>query len=136
MTKEEKLKWLEQHQSSTPSHWREKAEWERENRAWIRHSQFIAVIMLSRMDELHLTQTSLAERMGCSQQYVSRILKGRENLSLETIAKIEEALQISVISHPRRYNIEEDDSVNMAAEVPPFLSPASKQCSSNAVRGR
>lgn len=126
MTKEEKLKWLEQHKSTTPSHWREKAEWERENRAWIRHSQFIAVVMLSRMDELHLTQTALAERMGCSQQYVSRILKGKENLSLETISKIEEALQMSIITHPRRYNVEEDNSVNMVAEEPPVLSPAFK----------
>lgn len=119
MTKAEKLKWLEQHQSDTPSHWREQAEWERENRAWIRHSQFIAVIMLSRMDELHLTQTSLAERMGCSQQYVSRILKGKENLSLETISKIENALQMPIITHHRRYTIEEDSTTGMVAEEKP-----------------
>lgn len=119
MTKEEKLKWLEQHQSATPSHWREQAEWERKNRAWIRHSQFIAVIMLSRMDELHLTQTSLAERMGCSQQYVSRILKGKENLSLETISKIEEALQVSIFAHSHRYVFEEDSSTGMVAEEEP-----------------
>lgn len=119
MTKEEKLRWLEQHQSATPSHWREQAEWERRNRAWIRHSQFIAVIMLSRMDELHLTQTSLAERMGCSQQYVSRILKGKENLSLETIAKIEEALQMQIFTHHRRYVIEDDSQTSMVAEEEP-----------------
>lgn len=115
MTKEEKLRWLEQHQSNNPSHWREKAEWERENRGWIRHSQFIAVIMLSRMGELNLTQTSLAERMGCSQQYISKILKGKENLSLETISKIEEALQIPIITHSRRYSIV-DNSVGIVAE--------------------
>ena len=124
MTKEEKLKWLEQHQSATPSHWREQAEWERENRAWIRHSQFIAVIMLSRMDELHLTQTSLAERMGCSQQYVSRILKGKENLSLETISKIEEALQMPIITHHRRYIIEDDSAAGKVAEEEPAYLPS------------
>lgn len=99
--------------------WREQAEWERDNRAWIRHSQFIAIIMLSRMNKLHLTQTSLAERMGCSQQYVSRILKGKENLSLETISKIEEALQMSIITHHHRYIIEEDCSTDMIAEEEP-----------------
>ena len=44
------------------------------------------------MRALGMTQKSLAEKMGCSQQYVSLLLKGGENLTLETIAKIEEAL--------------------------------------------
>ena len=35
------------------------------------------------------SQTELAHKMGCSQQYVSKILKGQENLSLETISKTE-----------------------------------------------
>jgi transcriptional regulator with XRE-family HTH domain len=41
-----------------------------------------------------------AERMGCSQQYVSKILKGRENLSLETLAKIEDALNLRLVYEP------------------------------------
>ena len=40
----------------------------------------IAMKMLDRMEELGLTQKMLAERMGCSQQYVSKVLRGRENL--------------------------------------------------------
>ncbi|OFX81522.1 MAG: hypothetical protein A2W86_08230 [Bacteroidetes bacterium GWD2_45_23] len=36
--------------------------------------------------------------MDVSPQYVSKIIKGRENLSLETIWKIEEALGITLIS--------------------------------------
>ena len=35
--------------------------------------------------------------MGCSQQYVSRILKGTENLSIETITKIESALNLGIL---------------------------------------
>ena len=53
--------------------------------------------MLDRMEELGITQKALAERLGCSQQYVSKILKGGENLSLETIFKIEEALQLLLV---------------------------------------
>lgn len=49
------------------------------------------------MEELGLTQKSLAQRMGCSQQYISRVLKGTENLSIETIAKIERALEIEIL---------------------------------------
>lgn len=41
-----------------------------------------------------MTQKMLAEKMNCTQQYISKILKGRENLSLEAISKIENALYI------------------------------------------
>ena len=88
---------LRQHQSSAPSKWRERAQWRRENKSWLRHSQHIAMMMLDRMEDLHMTQSSLAELMGCSQQYVSRILKGHENLSIETICKIEDALNIAIL---------------------------------------
>lgn len=36
--------------------------------------------------------------MNCTQQYVSKVLKGRENLSLETMCKIEDALDIKVLN--------------------------------------
>ena len=88
---------LRQHQSSAPSKWRERAQWRRENKSWLRHSQHIAMMMLDRMEDLHMTQSGLAELMGCSQQYVSRILKGHENLSIETICKIEDALNIAIL---------------------------------------
>ena len=88
---------LKEHNSSTPSKWREKAEWRQANKSWLRYSQRIAMMMLDKMDELGLTQKSLAERMGCSQQYISRVLKGTENLSIETISKIETALELEIL---------------------------------------
>ena len=81
----------------TPSHWREEAEARRANKPWLRFSQQVAIAMLDRMEQLGLTQKKLAERMGCSQQYVSKVLKGRENLSIETIFKIEDALQLHIL---------------------------------------
>lgn len=88
---------LKKHQSTTPSRWRERAEWRQENKSWLRHSQHIAMMMLDKMEALGLTQREVAERMGCSQQYVSRILKGHENLSIETMCKIEEALDLVIL---------------------------------------
>lgn len=88
---EKTLKYLEEHQSETPSKWREEAQWRRENRDWLRYSQRIAVLLLLYMKSERLTQAEMAERMGCTQQYVSKILKGSENLTIETIAKIERA---------------------------------------------
>lgn len=90
---------LKEHQSSSPSKWRKNAEWRIANKSWLRYSQHIAMIMLDKMDELGMTQKHLSELMGCSQQYVSKILKGQENLSLETLAKIERCLQIPLLEH-------------------------------------
>ena len=64
---------------------------------WTQYSQSIAAIMSKRMAELGLTQRMLAEKMDCSQQYISNVLKGEKNMSLETICKIENALGIEII---------------------------------------
>ena len=112
------IDFLKAHESPTPSRWREEAEWRRANREWLRYSQYIAIRMLSRMDELHITQTILAEKMGCSQQYISKVLKGKENLSLETISKIESALDLdlikSALSFVKEYDYQETEERTVA----------------------
>lgn len=95
--KKKTQEFLEAHQSKTPSAWREEAEWRRNNWSWLRHSQKIAVKVLLQMKQEGLTQKALAERMNCTQQYVSKILKGKENMSLDTLSKLEDALGISLI---------------------------------------
>lgn len=57
----------------------------------------IAMRVLDEMENKGLTQKEFAQRVGCSQQYISRILKGKENLSIETISKIEAALGVSIL---------------------------------------
>ena len=52
---------------------------------------------LDEMENKGLTQKEFAQRVGCSQQYISRILKGKENLSIETISKIEAGLGVSIL---------------------------------------
>lgn len=116
--KSKTLEFLEAHQSQTPSKWREEAEWRRGNWSWLRHSQRIAVKVLLEMKQKGLTQKALAERIGYTQQYVSKILKGKENMSLETLSKLEDALGISLINdgevtYP---HIAEDTAVDMVAE--------------------
>lgn len=44
-----------------------------------------------------MTQTALAAKMGCTQQYVSLILKGNENLTLDILTKLEDALGIKIL---------------------------------------
>lgn len=85
--------------SSTPSEWREKAQWRRENREWLKKSREIALAVLNAISNNPvMTQKELARQMGVSPQYVSKILKGEENLSLQTITKLESILEIELIS--------------------------------------
>ena len=95
--KKKTQEFLEAHKSEMPSKWREEAEWRRDNWSWLRHSQKIAVKVLLQMKQEGLTQKALAERMNCTQQYVSKILKGKENMSLDTLSKLEDALGINLI---------------------------------------
>lgn len=96
--KNKTMQYLEEHQSETPSMWREEAQWRRENRDWLRYSQRIAILLLLYMKKEGLTQAAMAERIGCTQQYVSKLLKGTENLTIETIAKIEHAINQKLIA--------------------------------------
>ena len=68
------------------------------NRSWLIRSQAIAMKILDKMQEQRWTQAKVAEMLGCSQQYVSRIVKGGENLSLEMLSRIEDTLGIEVFS--------------------------------------
>ena len=70
---------------------------ENKGEKWMCHSQAIAATMSNRMEELGMTQRVLAEKMNCTQQYVSKVLKARENLSLETLCKIENTLGIKIL---------------------------------------
>lgn len=89
---------LKKHSSLTPSKWRECAEYRIANKSWLQYSQRVAMMMLDKMEIGGINQKELARRMGCSQQYISKILKGKENLSIETLLKIEDALQITVMT--------------------------------------
>lgn len=88
---------LKSHSSAMPSEWKEEAEYRLKNKTWLRYSQMIAMKMLDKMEFLGITQKVLAEKMGCSQQYISKILRGKENLSLETLCKIEDALELQLV---------------------------------------
>lgn len=96
------------------SNWRDKAEWRRQNNDWLKNSQKVAILVLTYMEERQITQEELANRMGVTQQYVSKIVKGSENLSFQTVSKIESVLGISILS------------INSVSKVKSFLNKAKK----------
>ena len=97
------IEFLEAHQSPTPSRWREDAQWRRDNEYWLKYSRFITLQVMRAMDEQSVTQVELAKRMGCTQQYVSNLLKGSSNMTLETIARLENSLNIDLIKSALTY---------------------------------
>jgi transcriptional regulator with XRE-family HTH domain len=86
---------------SEPSGWLEDARWRKENRVWLRRSQSIALKILRTLREKKMSQKELAEIVGVSPQQVSKIVKGKENLTLETIARLEKALGIVLMDVPQ-----------------------------------
>jgi transcriptional regulator with XRE-family HTH domain len=83
------------------STWSEDADYRLKNHKWLRYSGSVAIRALAAMEDKEgMTQKQLAEIMGVSPQQINKILKGHENLTLESIAKLSEALGVELISFP------------------------------------
>ena len=97
----EKLSTLVSDQSSD---WKAKAKYRRDNREWLKKSAAIAIRVLNALKAQNLSQKELAERMNISPQQISKIVKGQENLTLETISNLEKALGIQIMDEKANYN--------------------------------
>ena len=85
----------------TQSNYLQNAQFRIENRKWLNYSSNIALRIIAALEQqAHMTQKALAEKLEVSPQYINKILKGQENLSLATIAKLSEVLNIELISFP------------------------------------
>ena len=93
MSNLEKLNKILSNQKST---WEEEAKWREKNEEWLSQSFDIAVRILDTLRAKKMTQKELAEKMNVSPQFINKIVKGQENLSLETIAKLNRALGINL----------------------------------------
>ena len=91
----------------------------RENREWLRMSQSIALLVLDYLHNSGATQKELAERMGVSPAYIAKLVKGGENLSLETICKLQAATGIKLVTVIEPY------SSKMTLVLPPSNTESS-----------
>lgn len=69
-----------------------------ENRAMLRESQKIALKILSKLEELNWTQKDLAREMSVSPQHINKIVKGKENFSIDTQIKLQTILDIPILA--------------------------------------
>lgn len=92
------------------SNWLKDAEYRIKNRKWLGYSSNIARRILAGIrdkqeTERDFSQKTVSEKIGVSEQYISKVAKGGENLSLKTIAKFSEALGMELIEFPEyRYS--------------------------------
>ncbi len=103
--REQQRKKLSKLISKKKSGWIEEARYDQENRGWLKHSQRIALKILTSLKEQKVTQVQLSEKMGVTPQQVNKIVKGGENLTLETIAKVETALGINLIDSKAKHAV-------------------------------
>ncbi len=87
-------------QSIKDDKWLAEAKERQENEAWLNVSSAIALRILAWLRKNKMTQKELAHQLGHSPQYVNTIVKGSENLTLETIVKIEKIMGIKLIEVP------------------------------------
>lgn len=83
--------------SKKDTEWKKEAEERLQTRNESKKSGLIATQLAIYMAENGISQTDLGKMTGVSPQQISKVLKGRENLTLTTIEKIENALEIQLI---------------------------------------
>lgn len=87
--------------SNQNSGWLSEARERQADKDWTKRSFKIAVRILREIRVQKavndMTQKKLAKMMGVSPQYINKVVKGRENLTLETISRIEQVLGIALI---------------------------------------
>ena len=85
--KSKAVQFLEAHQSGERSTFVDDAKWRQENASYA---------IMDYMQDKGLSRNDVAEKLGVSPQYVSKILSGKVNFSFKTISEIEECLGIEV----------------------------------------
>jgi transcriptional regulator with XRE-family HTH domain len=68
------------------------------NRAMLRESQQIALKVLMKLDDLSWSQKDLAKAMDVTPQQITKIVSGKENLTIETQIKLQNILDIPVLA--------------------------------------
>ncbi len=82
----------------------EKERFRDENRDWLLKSALIALEIRRYLRQNGMTQSQLAEKLGISPAMVTKLLSGKENLSLKTICGIERVIQFEVVKVPSYEN--------------------------------
>ncbi len=98
-------------------------EWEKlalkiEQEDWRELAASIAITVITLLNRLNMSKQQLADKMGVKPQYVSRVVKGHANLTLDTIVKLEKALGETIITV--------SDPTDIVSAASYFIAPDTK----------
>ena len=79
---------------------RDEAKFRDENRDWLLKSSMIALEIRRYLRLNGMNQSQLAEKLGISSAMVTKLLSGKENLSLKTICGIEKVIHYDLLRIP------------------------------------
>jgi ribosome-binding protein aMBF1 (putative translation factor) len=81
----------------------EKSDWVKKTQEKLAHAgarknaRKVALRVLDILEQRGMSQTALAAKMGVSRQQVTKIVRGQDNFSFETIDKLERALGVTLM---------------------------------------
>ncbi|RYM33308.1 helix-turn-helix domain-containing protein [Brumimicrobium glaciale] len=89
------------------------------NRAMLRESQQISIKVLIKLDELGWTQKDLAREMKVTPQQITKLVSGKQNLTIETQIKLQNILNIPVLAsyYEDRMNAIEEKIITIEKSV-------------------
>lgn len=86
------------------------------NRAMLRESQQIAIKVLMKLDDLGWSQKDLAKSMEVTPQQITKIVSGKENLTIETQIKLQNILDIPILASFYEKKAEELEEIIVSFE--------------------
>ena len=98
------------------------------------HAMDISGSVYARMKELDVSQAELAKRMGMDKGQLSKIMSGKGNITLKTIARLEEALGFR-LDKGFRYEPVATNSISLEVKVPKRVETAWRVHSGGLISG-
>lgn len=83
--------------SNENSGWLDKFLHFKANKKWLDNSSKVAVNVLEALGEKKMSQKDLAKKMNVSAQQINKIVRGKQNLTFDTVGKLENALGITLM---------------------------------------
>ncbi len=107
LSREEKIKNLKKisRPVNPDAKWIEISKWNEEHADALEDYMIIAMRILSTLKEKKMTQKELANQLDVKPQALTRIMQGRQNLTLNKIRQIEKALGISLIKIKKQEDV-------------------------------
>lgn len=97
MIKSKIINFLENHSSPIKSKFIENFKFRKENKYWLKYSQWVAIIFIATLDDINMSVTEFADKANFKEEDAKNMLSGKYNFSLRELAKIETILNINLL---------------------------------------